>query len=83
MQIQAEHLQGWIAAATWEQDLETGNWARIVDLAQTDLRDVTLTTDCMWKTVFLMPKENVDYRGIGLIKVLFSLVSGLGNMTEL
>ena len=48
-----------------------------MDLVRTAFRDGTLLTDCTWKMVVLPPKVKVDYRGIGLIKVLYKTVLGL------
>ena len=68
--MQAEHLQGWLAAAMRHHNLAPVHWERVMELFQTAFRDETLPSECVWQTVVLLPKGYVDYRGIVLVEVL-------------
>ena len=69
--MQAEHLKGWLAAASRGDtgdtaDTEGGgqentrkgaeNWTRFVDLDQTAFRDGDIAEEANWLAVFLIPK---------------------------
>ena len=43
-QIQTEHLQGWLVAATRVRETYTVHWYRVVDLVQMSFRDSNLPT---------------------------------------
>ena len=76
--MRAEDLKGWFAAARrGEKKGETGekegggredtqegaeNWARVVELVQTDFRDGDLAEEATWQAVVLIPKGKKDYR---------------------
>ena len=77
--MRAEHLQGWLAAVTREKDPDTGHWDQVIDLVQTVFQDGLLPAECTCQTVVLLPKGNGDFRGIGLVEVLWKAVSGVIN----
>ena len=41
--------------------------------------DGTLPTKCTWQTVVLLPKRDIEYRGISLVNILLKTVPGLIN----
>ena len=51
------------------------NWARVVDLVQTSFREGDLAEESTWQAVFLLPKGKGDYRGIGLVEVMWKVVA--------
>ena len=53
-------------------DEEAGeeNWARVVELVQTEFRDGDLAEESTWQAVVLIPKGKRDYRGIDLVEVM-------------
>ena len=51
------------------------NWARVVDLMQTAFRERDLAEESTWQAVVLIPKGKGDYRGIGLVEVMWKLVA--------
>ena len=42
----------------------------MVCLFQTAFREVRLAEEAMWQAVVLIPKEEKNYRGIGLVEVM-------------
>ena len=77
--MQAEYLQGWLDAAMQERNPAMEHWEQILELAQTAFRDGTLPAKCAWQTVVPLLKGNCEYRGIGLVKVLWKSIPGLIN----
>ena len=45
-------------------------WARVVELVQTAFREGDLAEESTWLAVFLIPKGEKDYRGIGFVEVM-------------
>ena len=56
-----------------------GHWGRVVDLVQTAFRDGDLAEEVTWKAVVLIPKGKGDYRGIGLVEVMWKVVAVILN----
>ena len=92
--IRAEHIKGWLAAARRSgkgetTDTEKGgqedpregadNWTRFVDLIQTAFREDELAEEATWQAVVLIPKGKKDYRGIGLVEVMWKVVAAILN----
>ena len=93
--MQAEDLKGWLAAAQigekkgeitekeggGREDTreEAENWARVVELVQTDFWDGYLAKEATWQAVVLIPKGKKDYRGIGLVEVMWKVVAAILN----
>ena len=60
--IQVEHLRKWLRDAT--------NWRKVVETAQAEFCDRTLTYESMWQMVFFIPKgDNRDLCGISIVEV--------------
>ena len=51
------------------------NWARVVELVHMAFRDRDLAEEATWKAVVLIPKGKGDYRGIGLVEVMWKGVA--------
>ena len=93
--MRAEDLKGWIAAAQrgekkgetadkeggGREDTREGaeNWARVVELVQTDFRDGVLAEEATWQTVVLIPDGKKDYQVIGLVEVVWKVVAAILN----
>ena len=63
---------------TWEV---AENWARFVELVRTTFRDRDLAEEATWKAVVLIPKGKKDYRGIGLVEVMWKVVAAIINLS--
>ena len=48
-----------------------GHWERVIDLVQTAFRNCILSMECTWETVVVLPKLNGDFRGIGIMDVIW------------
>ena len=48
----------------------------VVDIIQTKFWDGRLPVECNWKMVLLIPKRNGKFKGIGLVDVLWKVLSG-------
>ena len=46
----------------------------MVELVQTAFRDVKLAEEATWQAVVLIPKGKGDYRGIGLVEVMWKVL---------
>ena len=86
--IRAEHIKGWLAAAKrggvaeekGKEKTATGEegedlWGKVVDLTQTAFRDGTLAEEATWQTVVLIPKGMGEFREIGLVEVIWKLLT--------
>ena len=49
----------------------------VVDLIQTEFREGRLAEEAMWQAVVLIPKGKKDYRGIGLVEVMWKVVAAI------
>ena len=58
---------------------ESENWTRVVDLVQSVFREGNLAEEATWQAVVLIPKGKKDYRGIGLVEVLWKVVAAILN----
>ena len=77
--MRTDHLRGWLATTTSEEDLETEKWYQVIELVKKASREGRLLAECTWKMVVLIPKGNGYSRGIGLVEVLWKTVSGVIN----
>ena len=48
-------------------------------MVQTDFRDVYLAEEATWQAVVLITKGKKDYRGIGLVEVMWKVVAAILN----
>ena len=65
-----------------EQEAQTeaeGHWGRVVEIVQTAFRDRDLAEEVTWQAVVLIPKGKGDYRGIGLVEVMWKVVTVILN----
>ena len=53
--------------------MEASNWERVFSLVQTAFREGILTEEAMWQAVVLIPKGEKDYRGIGLVELMWKV----------
>ena len=58
---------------------EAANWEMVVDLIHTAFREGKLAEEATWKAVVLIPKGDNDYRGIGLVEVMWKVVAEILN----
>ena len=56
-----------------------GPWGRVVELTQTAFREGDLAEESTWQAVVLIPKGKEDYRGIGLVEVMWKFVAVILN----
>ena len=59
---------------------EASNWDRVVDLIQKALWEWRLAVEATWKAVVLITKGGKDYRGIGLVEVVWEVVAEVLNL---
>ena len=50
-----------------------------MDIIQTAFRDRRLPVECVWKMAVLLPKENIEFQGIGIVEVIWKSVLGVVN----
>ena len=75
-----EHLRMWLHAEIQKEDPDPGNWEKVVSIIQAAFRGVEIVTSCAWKTVVMIPKGGgTNFRGIGLVEVLWKAISGINN----
>ena len=55
------------------------NWTSFVNLVQTEFREGELAEEATWQEVVLIPKGKKDYRGIGLVEVMWKGVAEILN----
>ena len=61
------------------EPMEASNWERVVDMVQTTFREGRLAKEATWKAVALIPKVKRNYRGIGLLEVMWKVVAFILN----
>ena len=54
-------------------------WGRVVELIQTAFWEGELAEETTWQAVVLIPKGKKDYRGIGLVEVMWKVVAVILN----
>ena len=77
--MRSEHLRGWLAAAIQEEDLDTENWYRVVDLLHTAFREGRIPEEYTWQFIVLIFKGNCLFRGIIVVGVLWETITGMIN----
>ena len=86
--MRAKHLKGWLAASnrgkqaaekgedkTEGEEEGGGHWEKLVDLVQTAFQEGEMAEEATWQTVALIPKGRKEYRGIGLVQVMWKVVA--------
>ena len=56
-----------------------GHWGRMVEIIQKAFREGELAEESTWQAVVLIPKGKGDYRGIGLVEVMWKVVAVILN----
>ena len=59
--------------------VEASNWDRVVELAHTEFGEGRLSEESTYQSVVLIPKGEKDYRGIGLVEVMWRVVAEILN----
>ena len=77
--MRAEPLWSCLNVATWKEFPEPINWEKAVRMIQAAFREVHLTEECTRQTAILTPKGNGNFRGIGLMEVLWKTVTEILN----
>ena len=60
--------------------VEVSNWEKVVYLVQTAFGEGRLAEENTWQEVVLIPKGGKDYRGIGLVEVVWEVVAEVLNL---
>ena len=75
-----ENTEGNMYGGKYTEPTDASNWDRVVDLVQTAFREGRLAEEAMWQAVVLIPKGKKDYRGIGLVEVIWKVVVVILNL---
>ena len=65
--------------AAEQEGTESDNWTRVMDLFQSPFREGKLVEEATWQAVVLITKGKKDYRGIGLVEVMWKVVAAILN----
>ena len=75
-----KHLRLWLCAEKQEEHPNLGNWENVIAIIHAALRGGELAAPCAWQTVVMITKGGGnDFRGIGLVEVLWKAISGIIN----
>ena len=77
--MRAEDLEGWPKEANWEKDPVGRRWELVVRLVRVMFRDGTMAGEIVWTNMFLIQKGKGEYRGIGLVEVLWKVCAVVVN----
>ena len=66
-------------AATREDAPGPKNWLYVADLVQTEFMECQLVEYKTWQTVVLFPKGTDNFRGIGVVEVIWKMVTVILN----
>ena len=58
---------------------EMTNWEKVVALARATFGEGLLAEEAMWQAVVLIPKGKGDYRGIGIVDMMWKVVAAILN----
>jgi exonuclease III len=75
--IRGEHLKAWMNAAIGGGD--DTPWRKLVELVQHGFKTGDLPEAMAWSVMILLPKGDGDYRGIGLVEVIWKLIAAIIN----
>ena len=77
--MRAEHLRQWLIDETRDNSPDATNWMKVVAIIKAAFQDGTMAEEFTCKTFVLIPKRKGDFRGIGLIEVLWKEIASLLN----
>ena len=78
--MRVEHLRKWIRGAIWEEDPDNTHRRKVVEISQTNFCNGTLAYENTQQTVVFIPKGyRWEFRGVGLVEVLWKTIPGLLN----
>ena len=77
--MRAEHLRQWLISATQDDSPDANNWMKVFAIMQLEFREGTLDEKFMFQKFVITPKGRGDFRGIGLVEVLWKTVASLLN----
>ena len=75
--IRTDHLKDWLKAASWLDEPDPSHWNALVALVQHVFATGEVSTQMTWATVVLLPKSDGGVRGIGLLDVVWKLVTSI------
>jgi hypothetical protein len=73
----AEHLKEWLAAARKEVDPDAKFWDSLVELIQYVFEKGEIPTETAWSVLVLIPKGSGGCKGIGLLEIVWKLISSI------
>eukprot|EP00978_Attheya_sp_CCMP212_P034080 scaffold141091_cov56-Attheya_sp.AAC.1 len=74
--IRGEHLKGWLTKAELEGG-DSSNWRKLVELVQLAFETGEIQEAMAWSLMILLHKGGGDYRGIGLVEVVWKLIASI------
>ena len=77
--MKAEHLTSWLREATREKYMDINAWHNVVIVTQVAFREGYIPEALMWTTMVLIPKGGGDYRGIGLVEIIWKVCTLIVN----
>ena len=78
--MHVEHFRKWLRGAIQEEELYVTHWRKMTDILQVALCGRTLSGKSMCQMLVLIPKgDNGDFRGIGIVEILWNTITGLLN----
>ena len=75
--MKAEHLKEWLWAATREKDQDTKTWDKVVSVIHVAFMEGYILEALMQTTMVLIPKGNGQYRGIGLVEIIWKVCTSI------
>jgi hypothetical protein len=75
--MRTDHLKGWLAAATKEEAPDRTQWDVLVTLVNHIWQTGELPTVLPWSIMVLLPKPDGSSRGIGLLEVIWKLLTSI------
>ena len=73
--IRTDHLKDWLTVATRENNPDRLRWDMLVRLVQHVFATGEIPTTMTWATIVLLPKSDSGVRGIGLLDVIWKLIT--------
>jgi len=77
--IRADHLKRWLTEATRSENPDPSRWEVLVELVQECYRTGTIAEEMTWSSMVLLPKGGGDFRGIGLLDIIWKLMESILN----